>query len=505
MEKAEIEETPSLDPSDWEALRAEAHRAVDDAIAHLRGRQDRPVWQPLTETDRAAFASPLPRAGTAASDLATEIRDHLMAHDLGNTHGRFFGWVHGTGTAQGILPAIYEAAINANLGGRDHAPILAERAITGWMRALFGFPGTASGLVVSGTSMATLIALKTARDRALGIAARADGLGGRPLVGYCSTEAHGCVAKAFDILGLGSAQLNRIATDDRFCIRPDALLEAIAADRAAGRQPFLIVGTAGAVNTGATDDLSALAGIAQAEGLWLHVDGAFGALAMLAPDLAPRLAGIERADSLALDFHKWLHVTYDAGMVLIRDGEAHARSFSDRPDYLAASERGCAGGNPWPCEFGPELSRGFRALKVWYQLRHFGLDRLGEKIAENCAQARHLEALLRADPVFEVTAPAQMNIVCFRYAPAGAANLDRLNGELVIRLQESGLAVPSTTRIHGALSIRVNITNHRTRMADMDILVAACREIGQAVLAESAPPARGVPTGTPGQETDSKR
>ncbi len=259
----------------------------------------------------------------------------------------------------------------------------------------------------------------------------------------------------------------------RIALDVDALRATIAADRAAGLQPFAIIATAGTVNTGAIDPLAEIATIAAEEGLWLHVDGAFGALAILAPEHRHRLAGIDRADSLAFDFHKWLHVPYDAGCLLVRDGEEHLAAYSTRPVYLAGHERGLAAGEPWFCEFGPELSRGFRALKVWATIKEHGLERLGAMIAKNCRQAAHLAARVTATPGLELLAPAELNIVCFRVRPAdlAAAAIDQLNGDIVVALQERGIAAPSTTRIDGSLAIRVNITNHRTETSDIDLLI----------------------------------
>jgi glutamate/tyrosine decarboxylase-like PLP-dependent enzyme len=208
------------------------------------------------------------------------------------------------------------------------------------------------------------------------------------------------------------------------------------------------------------------------------VDGAFGALARLAPDLAPRLDGIERADSLAFDFHKWGQAPYDAGFILVRDSEAHKQAFAMQTAYLARAERGLAAGSPWPCDFGPDLSRGFRALKVWFTLKVFGMERLGASISRCCALARYLEGRINATPELELMAPVELNIVCFRYRAA-----DRVNAEIAIRLQESGVVAPSTTRIGGHTAIRAAIVNHRTERAEMDALVEGTLAQGRALAA----------------------
>ncbi len=230
-----------------------------------------------------------------------------------------------------------------------------------------------------------------------------------------------------------------------------------------------MIGTAGAVNVGAIDDLEALADIAKTEDMWFHVDAAIGGAAMLSDVLRPHFKGIERADSIGFDFHKWLQVNYDAGCVLIRDGEAHYASFNERPAYLAQAVRGVAGGDFWPVDYGPELSRGFRALKVWSHLTHFGTKALGDAIDNNARQAKLLGALVEQTPGFELMAPVSLNIVCFR--ATGCEDLDALNNEIVWEMQETGFAVPSTTILDGQVAIRINLTNHRTRDEDIHALI----------------------------------
>lgn len=469
----------SLDPEDWEAFRGRAHAMLDAAISRMESAGEGPVWRAPTEALKTSFERDLPWQGQGGDAVAEQIAA-LLPYGVGNTHPRFFGWVHGAGTPGNMVAEIAAAAMNANLGGRDHGAMYVEKQVVRWCRDLFGFPEEASGLIVSGTSLATVVALKAARDRATGFGARAEGVGGAGLVGYTSTQTHACVARAFDILGLGTGALRMIPTNAAFEIDFDALEQAIGADRAAGLTPFALIGTAGSVNLGSIDDLDRLADIAAREGMWYHVDGAFGALAILDEGIRPRLAGIAGADSLAFDFHKWLQVNYDAGFVLIRSEEAHRRAFSDRPDYLAGAERGLAAGNPWPVEYGPELSRGFRALKIWAQIAEHGMTRLGEVVSRNCAQARYLGGLVDATPELERLAPVALNICCFRFITGATPDtaLNALNEEIVIELQEQGIAAPSTTMIGGVKAIRVNLTNHRTRQSDLDLLVREVCRIG---------------------------
>ncbi len=486
MRPADQADDESLDPADWQQFRALAHKMVDAAVDKMQGAREGRVWTELPQPMKASLQSPLPDQGLGPA-LTQQRIEALLPYGVGNTHPRFFGWVHGSGTPGNLIADIAAAAMNANLGGRDHGAMYVEKQVVDWCRELFGFPQGSSGLVVSGTSIATVIALKVARDRCLEFTSRKSGIGAAKLVGYTSTQTHSCVARAFDILGLGSDALRRIAVDERFEIDIDALKSALAADRAAGLTPFVIVGTAGAVNVGAIDDLDALADLAAAERLWLHVDGAFGACGVLSERLRPRLSGLKRADSLAVDFHKWLHVNYDAGLVLIRSEPAHRQAFSERPDYLKGAERGLAAGNPWPVEYGPELSRGFRALKIWTQFAEHGSDKLGRMITRNCEQAAYLAQQVTAHPNMALLAPVAMNICCFCYVDAGLAlpALDRLNDEIVIQLQLQGIAAPSTTLIHGRTAIRVNITNHRTRFADLDLLVHEVERIGASLAADA--------------------
>lgn len=466
----------TLDPEDWEAFRQVCYRAVDTMIERWAQVRERPVWQPVPEEVKAALAAQgLPERGIGLEAAYEAFERLVLPYPTGNTHPRFMGWVHGSGTPAGALAEFLAGAVNANLGGREHAPVYVERQVIEWSRRLFGLPEGASGLLVSGTSMATLIGLACARQAHVPGDVRKAGLQGSPvtLVGYTSREAHSSVTKAFELLGLGRDHLRSLPVDAGFRLDVAALRAAVAADREAGLRPFCVVAAAGTVNTGAIDDLAAIAAFCREAGLWLHVDAAFGGLATLVPGLAPRLAGIEQADSLAFDFHKWLHVPYDAGCILVRDERAHRAAFALRPDYLAAAERGLAGGNPWFCEYGVDLSRGFRALKVWLTLLSLGLDRLGAAIARNCEDAAWLGERVAATPGLELLAPVSLNIVCFRYRDERMtpAELDALNAAVVADLHEAGIAAPSTTQIGGRLAIRVCLCNHRTERSDLEALV----------------------------------
>lgn len=298
---------------------------------------------------------------------------------------------------------------------------------------------------------------------------------------YASTETHSSVQKAVELLGLGDDALHKIPVNDQFEIDITALEAAIAEDRAAGRMPFCVVGNAGTVNTGAIDDLASLAELCRREKLWFHVDGAFGAIAALDPEYRARLRGMEQADSLAFDLHKWMYLPYEAGCVLVRHPEAHRATFSLTPGYLTHATRGTAAGDLWFSELGPQLSRGFRALKVWMCIKEHGLDRFAELVRGNIAQARHLASLVEREPELELLAPVPLNIVCYRYRAAGLDEdaLNELNAELLIRLQESGVAVPSNAMLNGRYALRVANTNYRSTSEDFDLLVRETVRVGR--------------------------
>jgi glutamate/tyrosine decarboxylase-like PLP-dependent enzyme len=479
----------SLDPTDWEALRALGHRMVDEMLDALADVRSGPVWRPVPVEVQVRLRGPAPRVGMGAEAAYADFARDVLPYPLGNTHPRFWGWVMGAGTPVGMLAELLAAGFNPNVGGRDHVANHVEAQVLAWLKELLGYPAEASGLLVTGSSMANLIGLAVARTARAEIDVRRDGLAGlpRPMTLYTSAQVHSSVRRSVELLGLGREALRVIPCTPAFQIDLAALARSIAADRAAGCLPFCVVGSAGTVNTGAIDDLSALADLCAREGLWFHVDGAFGALAALSPALRPVLNGMERADSLGFDLHKWLSAPYDVGCILVRDEAAHRGAFAASESYLERFERGVGAGDRWYTDYGPELSRGFRALKLWLTLKTYGADAFGRQIAQNVAQARYLAGLVDAAPDLERLAPVPLNIVCFRFAGGNRDGdaLDALNRELLMRLQEGGLAVLSSTTIGGRFALRAAIVNHRSRRADFDLLVAEVRRLGRDLLAES--------------------
>ncbi|MDX1664035.1 MAG: pyridoxal-dependent decarboxylase [Candidatus Promineifilaceae bacterium] len=476
----------SLDPPDWHAARALAHRMVDDLFAYHESIGHRPVWQPVPDHVREALDQPLPAGPQAAEAVYEEFLDHVLPFGPGNGHPRFWGWVIGTGTVSGMLAEMLAAGMNAIVSGGDHAPLYVERQVVRWCAEMVGYPA-GSGLLVSGASMANLVGLTVAREARAGWDVRLRGAhAGPPLAAYGSVEMHSSIEKAIRLLGMGADALRRLPVDAQYRINLDALQAAVRADRVAGLRPICVVGNAGTVNTGAVDDLTALADFCEREGLWFHVDGAFGALAALSPTLRPLVAGMARADSLAFDLHKWMHMPYEIGCVLLRDEAHHRRTFSLAADYLAPQSRGLAGGPVWFSEYGPQLSRSFRALKAWMGIKEHGIEQYRRQVEQNVTQAAYLAELVMRHPALELLAPVPLNVVCFRYRgrprsrqlPPSADALDALNEELLLRLHESGVAVPSYTRIDGCYALRVAITNHRSRREDLELLVKEVVRLG---------------------------
>jgi glutamate/tyrosine decarboxylase-like PLP-dependent enzyme len=300
------------------------------------------------------------------------------------------------------------------------------------------------------------------------------------LVGYTSAQSHNCIVKAFDLLGIPVTALRKIPCDNNFEIDIKKLEETIEKDISRNLHPFTLVGNAGTVNTGSIDNLDKLADIANKNDMWYHIDGAFGSAAILSKTVHHRLKGLKRADSIAFDFHKWWQVNYEAGCVLIKDHASHKKSFANRPEYLKYYEGGLAGGDFWAMDYGPELSRSFRALKVWVHLKSHGIDQIADVVEKNINQAQYLKNRIESEGALELLAPVPLNICCFRYK--FQSDIDMNNSLLVLKIQESGIAVPSTTVIDGNTAIRVNITNHRTKVSDIDLLIDSVLEIGESLI-----------------------
>ncbi|MBZ9726466.1 aspartate aminotransferase family protein [Mesorhizobium sp. CO1-1-11] len=476
----------TLDPPDWAEVQALSRRAVDEAVNYLRDVRDRPVWREMPADVRGMFRAPLPRSPTPLAAVYGEVSRTVMSYPMGNIHPRFWSWYMGSSNFTGALGDFLAAIQGSNLGGGNHAAGLMDSQVVNWCKEMLGFPASASGTLVSGGSMANIIGLTVARNVKAGVDVREHGVSAieKPLRFYGSDQIHACHRKAMEALGLGNRALRRIPTDAGLRIDIDALRAAISEDRAAGFKPACVIGTAGTVNTGAIDDLRALARLAREEDLWFHVDGCIGALIAIAPHNAHRVAGIELADSVALDPHKWLHAPFEVGCALVRNAAAHRGAFVVTQEYLELTPRGIASGE-WLLDYGLQMSRGFRALKVWMALKEHGVEKFGRLIDQNIAQISYLAGLIEAEPSLELSAAPTINIVCFRYQPglAGEA-LKALNTEIMLRLQEQGIAALSDTTVHGEHWLRVAITNHRTRRDDLDLLIHEVVRLGREITAQ---------------------
>jgi len=455
---------------------------LDDALDDLASIRSRPVWKQLPDSAKAALDVPAPRDPQSLESIYEEYRKNVEPYAIGNRHPRFWGWVIGAGTPTGMLGDLLASAMNTNAGAFEQSSVYVEMRVVDWFKELFGFPAQATGLLVSSGSVANLTCLTVARDAMIPSIVD-DGVfssKGRPLV-YASEEVHNSVDKDVGVLGLGRSSLRRVRTNDDFTMNIDHLRQMIDEDRASGAIPVCIIGTAGTVATGAIDDLSTLADICREQGMWFHVDGAFGAMAALSETLKAQVKGMERADSIAFDLHKWLSVNYDGGCALIRDPEAHHRSFSVPASYLSNLDGGTASGPRNFGELGLDLSRGFRALKAWMSIKNYGFAKYARMIEKNVAQARYLGSLVEASSDLEIVAPVLLNVVCFRYKKAGlsAEQLDELNEKILVELQAQGVAVPSGVCVRGRFALRVANVNHRSVRADFDLLVDNVLRIGR--------------------------
>ncbi|MFC1406789.1 MULTISPECIES: pyridoxal-dependent decarboxylase [Streptacidiphilus] len=469
-------------------FRTAGHAAVDLLADYLGGLPEGPVWQEMDPAARERLLTlPLPQRGRGLPELVADIGADVLPYPMGNGHPRFFGWVNAAPAPAGVLATMAAAAMNPSSAGGDHADVHLERTVVRWIAELAGFPHLpGAGLLTSGASMATIVALGTARSRAarqLGVDVREEGLAALPqLVGYVSAETHSCVRKAVELLGLGSRSLRTVPTDPAGHLDPAALRLRVKADRAAGLHPFLAVASAGTVNTGAVDDLAAIADVCAEEGLWLHVDGAYGAFGLLDPVIADRYTGLDRADSLALDPHKWLGVPVDCGCVLVRDPVELRGTFSLVPSYLRDEN---AGGLGWFSEYGIEQTRPFRSLKVWATIAASGREGIASDVAHCTAMARRLGELVAAEPELQLMAPVESSIAAFRFAPDGVSDelLEQVNSALSVEVQRRGRTFVTGTLLNGHEAVRACLINPAVTEADLAVLVQEVRAAGADLLA----------------------
>ena len=443
---------------------------------YLGGLRDHKVYRHISSRDiRDSLDPALPTKGIDFDALLKVFRENIIPFSRQNAHPRMFGYVQSPGTPLAAFADLLASTLNANLTvwRSAPAPVELERLTIDWIRQILGFNAQAGGLFVSGGSMANLAAIAAARQAK-------DDSSGRLRI-YASSETHFSIAKATALLGIGRENVRFVAVDECFKIRVDDLVAKITADLEAGYLPFCVVANAGTVNTGAVDPLAEIREIADRFQLWMHVDGSYGAFAVLAKSARKLFAGLERADSIALDPHKWLYLPVDVGCVIYRAPEIARAAFAHEAEYTRIiGEKADEAFAFW--DYGPELSRRFRALKVWMLLKGVGLDSLGEAIESNLACARYLESMVRASDDFEMVAPVELSIFCLRHVPVQLRNkspqaIDAFNERLLIALQRDGSSYLSNATLAGRFALRGCVLNYRTTLRDMEILLDDLRRV----------------------------
>ncbi len=466
-----------LDPSADE-IRNRGNSVIQLMTNYLGDLRDHRVYGRMSSREiRGRLDSTLPTHGTDFDGLLKVFRETIIPFSRQNAHPRMFGYVQSPGTALAAFADLLASTLNANLTvwRSAPAPVELERLTIDWVRQILGFNADAGGLFVSGGSMANFAAITTARQAKDKPSAR--------LRMYASSETHFSVAKAAALLGIGRENVRLVAVDERFKIRTDDLVAKITADVKTGYFPFCVVANAGTVNTGAVDPLAEIREVANRFQLWMHVDGSYGAFAVLAKSARGLFAGLEQADSIALDPHKWLYLPVDVGCVIYRAPETAQATFAHDAEYTRIiGEEADEAFAFW--DYGPELSRRFRALKVWMLLKGVGLHSLGEAIESNLACARYLESLVRISDDFEMVAPVELSIFCFRHVPShlrseSPQTIDEFNERLLIALQRDGSSYLSNTTLDGRFALRGCVLNYRTTLRDMEILLEDLRRVAK--------------------------
>jgi len=472
-----------LDPSADE-LREWGNSVIQFMADYLGDLRNRNVYRHMSSGRiRNRIDPALPSKGTDFDDLLKVFREAIVPFSRQNAHPRMFGYVQSPGTPLAAFADLLASTLNANLTvwRSAPAPVELERLTIDWIRQILGFNAEAGGLFVSGGSMANLAAIAAARQVK-------DCSSGRLRI-YVSSETHFSIAKAAALLGIGRENVRQVAVDERFRIRVDDLVAKITADLEAGYVPFCVAANAGTVNTGAVDPLVEVRQIADRFQLWMHVDGSYGAFAVLAKSARKLFAGIQRADSIALDPHKWLYLPVDVGCVIYRAPEIARAAFAHEAEYTRIiGEEADEAFAFW--DYGPELSRRFRALKVWMLLKGVGLDSLGEAIESNLVCARHLESMVRASDDFEMAAPVELSIFCFRHVPVQLRNessqtIDAFNERLLVALQRDGSSYLSNATLGGRFALRGCVLNYRTTLRDMEILLDDLRRVAKSLPASA--------------------
>jgi aromatic-L-amino-acid decarboxylase len=481
---------PGLDAEQFRKL---GYRAVDMAVSYLDGIRGEPVFRPMSPDERRELMEQEWSSDGADPDsLLDEFRTKILPFAMGNGHPRFFGWVNSPPAPLGMIGEFLAAVQGPAADVGDISSLYLEMGVIRWLTALMGFPAeTAMGLLVSGGSMATLTSLAVARQWVAerdGWDVRADGLqaSGRPRhLFYVSDQAHSSVTKAVELLGFGNSSIRKIPVDDGFRLDTARLAAAVAADRRDGHRPMAVVASAGTTNTGAVDPLDRIADLCAENEMWMHVDGAYGALGVLHPELADVYTGLSRANSITLDPHKWLSVPIECGCALVQDRALMQRTFSLIPPYLRTEEGLGVGGPPSYAEYGFQQTRAFRSLKFWMTLQHMGRDGVRDMVIRHVALARLLAGVIDGAPDFQLMAPLTLSVVCFRYVPPGGPwdddYLDQLNRSIEAQVQTDGRVFLTATTLRGRFVLRACILHYGTTQDDIEALVDVVRQIGLSI------------------------
>ena len=467
MDNSRLELTP-------EEMRSLGYQVIDMLVEHFEQVREQPVTNRATRAEmEQRLREPPPQQGSVAGDVLQQVRQDVLGNSMSIDHPRFLAFVPSAGNFVGAMADALVSGFNIFAGTWLEAagPTEIELVTIDWLRQLCGLPETAGGLFVSGGSVANLTALATARHIKL-----QDDM--TDAVVYFSDQTHSSIERALRILGFQPGQLRKLPADADFRLTPTIVQREVEADRAAGRKPFCLIANAGTTNTGAIDPLPALAEVCRNEGLWLHVDGAYGAASVLCEEGRSLLAGLELADSVVIDPHKWLFQPYEIGCVLVRDSRWLRETFHILPEYLKDIERAEEEINF--CDYGPQLTRGFRALKLWMSLKVFGLEAFAQAIARGIEQARIAERILRESPVWEVVTPAQLGILTFRYIlpERSGEEIDALNLAMLEKLMDSGFAMLSSTTLRGRVVLRMCTINPRTTENDLREIIQHLEETG---------------------------
>jgi aromatic-L-amino-acid/L-tryptophan decarboxylase len=468
-----VPEEPALEPAvgrdglelDPETMRELGYRVVDLLVERIASLDDARAWRGASRAEmESRLREPPPASPTDFDELLRRLSADVLPFTGHHDHPRFFGYIPSCPTWPGILGDFLASGVNIFQGTwlQSAGASTVELVVLDWFRQWVGYPGQASGVLVSGGSQANLTALACARET------RAGGRTESAVV-YVSTQGHSSVTRALRILGFRSEQVRALPVDDRFRLRPDALAAAIEQDVRRGRQPFLAVANAGATNTGAIDPLAELAAVCAERGVWLHVDAAYGGFAVLTERGRRWLAGLDQADSVTLDPHKWLYQPYECGCLIVREGPLLSQAFQIMPDYLQDTAVGGVEVNF--ADRGIQLTRAARALKLWLSLQYFGVDAFRAAIDRTLDLALEAERRIRASNELELLSPATLGVVCFRRRPAGIdeeGTLERLNVDLDRRLAESGEGMVSSTRVDGRYALRLCVLNHRSGAKDVE-------------------------------------